>query len=125
LYVALIAQRLAARRVRAVRYGSRRPSAGAGLWELASYLDANADALPTFGARCRTGQPISTGFAKSAVNQILAPMIKRRQMRWNRDTVQPCLTVRVAVLNDTLERAFRSWHTGFAPVEKISTPCAA
>ena len=84
------------------------------LWELTVYLDANADALPNYGARYRAWQPISTGFAESAVNQILATrMIKRRQMRWNRDTVQPFLTVRVAVLNDTLEQAFRLWHTPF------------
>jgi hypothetical protein len=96
------------------------------LWDLTTYLDANADALPDYGARYRAGQPISTGFAESAVNQILAMrMIKRRQMRWNRDTVQPFLTVRVAVLNDTLEHAFREWHIGFRPVETTSTPCAA
>jgi hypothetical protein len=41
-------------------------------------------------------------------------MIKRQQMRWNRDTVQPFLTVRVAVLNNTLEQAFRSWQGGQA-----------
>ena len=69
--------------------------------------------------------PISTGFAASAVNQILATrMIKRPQMRWNRDTVQPFLTVRVAVLNDTLEQAFRSWHTASAP-SKGPTPYVA
>ena len=39
------------------------------------------------------------------------------QMRGNRDTVQPFLTVRVAVLNDSLEAAFRSWHVGFRPAE--------
>jgi hypothetical protein len=62
--------------------------------------------------------PISTAFAESAVNQIVATrMSKRQQMQWNRETVQPFLTVRVAVLNDTLERAFRSWHAGFRPLE--------
>ena len=52
------------------------------------------------------------------MNQIIATrMIKRQQMRWNRETVQPFLTVRVAVLNETLEPVFRSWHAGFRPVE--------
>jgi hypothetical protein len=88
------------------------------LSELTSYLDANADSLPNYGARYRAGAPISTAFAESAVNQIIAKrMIKRQQMRWNRETVQPFLTVRVAVLNETLEQAFRSWHAGFRPVE--------
>jgi hypothetical protein len=38
--------------------------------------------------------------------------------------VQPFLTVRVAVLNDTLEQAFRSWHTGFRPLESPAASCA-
>ena len=36
-------------------------------------------------------------------------------MRWNRTTVQPFLDVRTAVLNDTLEDAFRRRHHGFRP----------
>jgi hypothetical protein len=36
-------------------------------------------------------------------------------MRWNRATVQPFLDVRTAVLNDTLEDAFRHRHPGFRP----------
>jgi hypothetical protein len=46
-------------------------------------------------------------------------------MRWNRDTVQPFLTVRVAVLNDTLEEAFRTWHASFRPLERQTASCAA
>jgi hypothetical protein len=42
-------------------------------------------------------------------------MNKRRQMRWSRATVQPFLDVRTAVLNDTLEDAFRRRHPGFQP----------
>jgi hypothetical protein len=34
-------------------------------------------------------------------------------MRWNRATVQPFLDVRTAVLNDTLEDAFRRRYPGF------------
>jgi hypothetical protein len=70
--------------------------------------------------------PISTVFAESAVNQIMAKrMIKRQLMRWNSETVQPFLTVRVAVLNDTLEQAFWSWHAGFRPLAGPAVPCAA
>ena len=87
------------------------------LSELLSYLNANADSLPNYGARYRAGQAISTAFAESAVNAIVAKrMIKKQQMTWNRRTVQPFLAVRVAVLNETLEQAFRSWHAGFRPV---------
>jgi hypothetical protein len=46
-------------------------------------------------------------------------MNKKQQMRWNRATVQPFLDVRTAVLtavlNDTLEDAFRHRHPGFRP----------
>ena len=40
-------------------------------------------------------------------------MSKRQQMRWNRYTVSAFLRVRVHVLNDTLEYAFRHLHKGF------------
>jgi hypothetical protein len=52
-------------------------------------------------------------------------MIKRQRMRWNRDTVQPFLTVRVAVWNNTLEEAIRTWHAGFRPLERRPASCAA
>ena len=87
------------------------------LSELTSYLDANADSLPNYGARHRQGAAISTAFVESAVNEIVSRrMVKRQQMRWNRETVQPFLTVRVHVLNETLEDAFRHWHRAFRPV---------
>jgi hypothetical protein len=58
------------------------------------------------------------------VNQIIAKrMIKRQQMRLNRDTVQPFLTVRVAALNDTLEQAFRTRHASFRPLEGPAAAC--
>jgi hypothetical protein len=36
-------------------------------------------------------------------------------MRWNRTTVQSFLDARTAVLNDTLEDAFRHRYSGFRP----------
>ena len=54
---------------------------------------------------------------ESAVNEIVAKRLtKAQQMRWNRTTVQPFLDVRTAVLNDTLEDAFRQRNPGFRPV---------
>jgi hypothetical protein len=89
------------------------------LTELIAYLDANADSLPNYGDRRRQGLPFSTAFVESAVNEIVSRrMVKRQQMRWNRFTVQPFLTVRVHVLNDTLEAAFRQWHQAFRPLIK-------
>ena len=56
------------------------------------------------------------------VDEIIAWRIaKRQQMRWNRATVQPFLGVRTAVLNDTLEDAFRQRHPGFRPANNDHT----
>ena len=76
--------------------------------ELLGYLERNEDMLVHYAARRRRGEPISTAFVESAVNEIVAKrMNKKQQMRWNRTTVQPFLDVRTAVLNETLEDAFR------------------
>jgi hypothetical protein len=84
------------------------------LRDLVLYLKTNRDSLPNYGKRYRADQPISTGWVESTVNEIIAKrMVKKQQIRWNRFTVQPFLTVRVHVLNATLEQAFSTWHTGF------------
>jgi len=84
--------------------------------KLLGYLDRNEDALVHYAARRRRGEPISTAFVERAVNEIIAKhMTKKQQMRWNRATVQPFLDVRTAVLNDTLEDAFRHRYPGFRP----------
>jgi hypothetical protein len=89
--------------------------------ELLGDLDANRDSLPNYGKRCRAGLPISTAFAESAVNEVVAKrMNKNQQMRWNRYTVQPSLTVPMHVLNGTLEEAFRALHRSF----RAGPPCA-
>src|SRR5215212_1303448 len=84
--------------------------------DLLGYLERNQGALVPYAARRRRGEPISTAFVESAVNAIVAKrMNKAQQMRWNRATVQPFLDVRTAVLNDTLEDAFRQRYPGFRP----------
>jgi hypothetical protein len=85
--------------------------------ELLGYLERNEGALVHYAARRRCREPISTAFVESAVNEIVAKrMNKKQQMRWNRATVQPFLEVRTAVLNDTLEDAFRRRYPCFRPV---------
>ena len=42
-------------------------------------------------------------------------MAKKHQMRWDLQTIQPFLDVRVHVLNAKLEDAFRHWPRGFCP----------
>jgi hypothetical protein len=64
---------------------------------------------------------------ESAVNEIVAKrMTKRQQMCWDRATVQPFLDVRTAVLNGTLEDAFRRRYPGFrAANDRAALPAAA
>jgi hypothetical protein len=84
--------------------------------ELLGYLERNEGALVHYAARRRCGEPIWTAFVESSVNEIVAKrMNKKQQMRWNRATVQPFVDVRTAVLNDTLEDAFRRRYPGFHP----------
>jgi hypothetical protein len=84
--------------------------------ELLAYLERNQGALVHYAARRRRGEAISTAFVESAVNEIIAKrMNKKQQMRWNRATVQPFLDLRTAVLDDTLEDAFRHRYPGFRP----------
>jgi hypothetical protein len=86
--------------------------------DLLKYPHSNQDSLPDYGERQRAGEPISTAWVESAINEIIAKrMAKSQQMRWNRCTVQPFLAVRVAVLNDTLADSFRDWFPGFRPVD--------
>src|SRR4051794_7051194 len=94
--------------------------------ELLGYLERNRDALVPYAARRRRGEPISTAFVESAVNEIVAKrMNKAQQMRWNRASVQPVLDVRTAVLNDTLEDAFRRRYPGFRPANDDHNAAAA
>jgi hypothetical protein len=80
------------------------------------HLERNQGALVHYAARRRRGEPISTAFVESAVNEIVARrMNKKQQMRWSRTRVQPFLDVRTAVLDGTLEDAFRRRHHGFRP----------
>jgi hypothetical protein len=74
------------------------------LSDMIRYLELNADSMPNYGKRYRAGQQISTAFVESAVNEIVAKrMVKKQQMRWNRHTVQSFLDVR----NSRVE-----WHLG-------------
>jgi hypothetical protein len=94
--------------------------------ELLGYLARNAAALVRYAARRRRGEPIATSFVESAVDEIIAwRMAKAQQMRWSRATVQPFLDVRTAVLNGTLERAFRRRRPGFRPVNDYRRPMTA
>ena len=93
--------------------------------DLLSYLEHNEAALVHYDARRQRSEPIATSFVESAVDEIISwRMAKAQQMRWNRATVQPFLDVRTAVLNDTLEDAFRRRHPGFRSANDDRRPIA-
>ena len=93
--------------------------------DLLGYLERNEAALAHYAARRRRGEPIATSFVESAVDEIISwRMNKAQQMRWSRATVQPFLDVRTAVLNNTLEDAFRRRHPGFRPANDDWKPMA-
>ena len=83
---------------------------------LLGYLERNEAALVHYAARRQHGEPIVASFVESAVDAIISwRMVKAQQMRWSRATVPPFLDVHIAVLNDTLEHAFRRRHPGLRP----------
>ena len=50
------------------------------LLELIAYLEANHSVLVNYGARHRCGEPISTAFVESAINEIVARrMVKSKR----------------------------------------------
>jgi hypothetical protein len=63
-------------------------------------------------ARALAGMPAQT---RGAAPLGAARLTYEQQMRWNRATVQPFLDARTAVLNDTLEGAFRRRYPRFRP----------
>jgi len=94
--------------------------------DLLGYLERNQAALVHYAARRRHAEAIATAFVESGVNEIVAwRMNKAQQMRWSRATVQPFLDVRTAVLNDTLESAFRRRYSGFRPAYDNKTTAVA
>ena len=50
--------------------------------EFDTYIRANAWSIPNYGERYRAGEPISSSFVESAVNQVVSKrMVKKQQMR--------------------------------------------
>ena len=58
---------------------------GNSLLDTIRYLELNADSMPDYGTRFRSGFRISTGFAESAVNEIIAKRMNKKQQMERRD----------------------------------------
>ena len=87
--------------------------------EFRGYIDANQHFIPNYGDRYRHGEKISTGFAESAVNQVVSKrMVKKQQMRWSESGAHNLLQVRTKVLNDQLRETYVRWYPGMQPEQE-------
>ncbi len=82
--------------------------------ELETYIRNNAGYIVNYGERYRNGERISTGFAESAINQVISKrMVKKQQMQWTPEGAHLLLQVRTAVINEDWEDTFRTWYPQF------------
>jgi hypothetical protein len=92
--------------------------------EFRVYIQNNLDFIVNYGERYRCVERISTGFVESAVNQIVAKrMVKKQQMRWTPKGAHLLLQVRTKVLDHRWKDAFKQWYPESNKVEVI--PMAA
>jgi hypothetical protein len=67
------------------------------------------------GDRYRHGEPITSSFVESAVNQVVSKrFVKRQQMAWRPAHAHGLLQVRIAVLNEQLRSYFERWYPALA-----------
>ena len=77
------------------------------LEEFIGYLENNQGFIVNYGDRYRHGEPITSSFVESAVNQVVSKRsVKRQQMAWRPVHAQGLLQVRTAVLNERLRSCF-------------------
>ena len=86
--------------------------------EFHTYIQSNTNRIPNYGERYRSGEAISTAPAESAVNQIIAKrMVKKQQMRWTPEGAHLLLQIRTHILNDQLANDFHRWYPGLTDTE--------
>jgi hypothetical protein len=86
------------------------------LYEFGDYIKANRGFIPNFADRYRHGEPISTAFVESTINQVVSKrMVKRQQMRWGRRGAHLLLQVRTRAQDGVLRDDFVRWYQGMKP----------
>jgi hypothetical protein len=84
--------------------------------EFGGYIAANTASIPNYGERYRAGEPISSAFVESTVNQVVSKrMVKKQQMRWTPRGAHLLLQLRTRVLNNDLAHDFHRWYPAFTP----------
>lgn len=93
--------------------------------EAFAYLDKNQGFIVNYGDRYRHGDPISTGFVESAVNQVVSKrFVKKQQMAWADQNAHDLLQIRTAALNDELRDRFEQWYPSMAANEATAANAA-
>ena len=74
-------------------------------------LSNKSHLIPNYGEKYRYGETITTAFAESTVNEVVAKrMVKKQQMQWSRQGAHCLLQTRTAVLNGELRDHFEEWY---------------
>lgn len=82
--------------------------------EMHTYIRNNQMMIPNYGEMYRYGEPVSTAFVESTINEVSARrMAKKQQMQWSREGAHYLLQARAAVLNNELQDKFAQWYPGF------------
>ncbi|MCP3711800.1 ISKra4 family transposase [Paraburkholderia sp. CNPSo 3274] len=83
--------------------------------EFIGYIENNQSFIVNYGDRYRHGEPITSSFVESAVNQVVSKrFVKRQQMAWRPALAHALLQVRTAVLNEQLRSRFERWYPTLA-----------
>ncbi len=91
------------------------------LAEFETYIRNNQGSIPNYGERHRQGEPISTAFVESTINQVVSRrFVKRQQMQWTLRGAHLLLQTRTKVLNHELDDAFRRWYPLFRTQAKAA-----
>ncbi len=107
------------------KYGKLKPLARL-IADFQTYVEQNSASIVDYSERQRYGERVSTGFVESAVNQVLAKrLVKRQQMQWTKKSAHLLVQARTKVLNEEWEECFRQQYPGFRPLSAEALPMAA
>jgi hypothetical protein len=84
------------------------------LEEFNTYIENNSNLIVNYGEKWRYGETISTAFVESAINEVVAKrMAKKQQMQWTYEGAHYLLQTKTAMLNAELHKHFEQWFPGF------------
>ena len=90
------------------------------------YVRANEAFIPNYGERYRYGEPISTAFVESGINQVISKrFVKKQQMRWTKRGAHLLLQVRTQQLNGDRHATFCRWYPHMSQSSKAAAPFQA